>query len=51
MPQFDVHPNPVPAARSAYPWVVDNSRLKRETGFEYRYTSEQAFDTFAQSLK
>ena len=23
MPQFDVHPNPVPAARSAYPWVVD----------------------------
>jgi len=22
MAQFDVHPNPVPAARRAYPWVV-----------------------------
>jgi UDP-glucose 4-epimerase len=35
----------------AYPWVVDNSRLKREAGFEYRYTTEQAFDTFAESVK
>jgi UDP-glucose 4-epimerase len=34
-----------------YPWLVDNSRLKREAGFEYRYTTEQAFDDFAASLK
>lgn len=33
----------------AYPWVVDNSRLKKETGFEYQFTSEQAFDTFAEA--
>jgi UDP-glucose 4-epimerase len=35
----------------AYPWIVDNSRLKKETGFQYRYTTEQAFDAFAESQK
>ncbi len=30
-----------------YPWLVDNQRLKSETGFEYRYTTEETFDSFA----
>jgi UDP-glucose 4-epimerase len=33
----------------AYPWLVDSSRLKRETGFEYRHTTEQVFDSFVEA--
>jgi hypothetical protein len=38
------------ASYVAFPWLVDNSRLKRETGFEYQHTTGQAFEAFAQSL-
>ncbi len=31
----------------AYPWVVNSNRLKEETGFEYEFTTAQAFEAFA----
>ena len=34
----------------AYPWVVSNERLKRETGFSYRYSSEEAVAAYAKTL-
>lgn len=34
-----------------YPWLVENSKLKKEIGFNYRYTTEQALDAFVQTLQ
>ncbi len=30
-----------------YPWYVSSEKLRRATGFEYRYTSREAFEDFA----
>ncbi len=32
-----------------YPWVLDNSRVKKELGFTYQYTTEQALDAAIQA--
>lgn len=32
-----------------YAWLLDNSRVKRELGFTYRYTTEQALDAAIQA--
>lgn len=33
-----------------YPWVADISKIKRELGVEFRYTSSEAWETFATSV-
>ncbi len=33
-----------------YPWYVSSEKLCRETGFEYRYSSREAFEDFAQHV-
>jgi len=30
----------------SYPWVLDNSKLKREIGYQYHYTTAQALDAY-----
>ncbi len=32
-----------------HPWVLDNSKVKRELGFSYRFTAEQALDAAIQA--
>lgn len=34
-----------------YPWLLDNSRVKKELGFTYQYTSEQALDAAIEARK
>ncbi|MBU1672792.1 MAG: NAD-dependent epimerase/dehydratase family protein [Actinobacteria bacterium] len=34
-----------------YPWIVSSEKLKRETGFEYRYTSREAFQDWVDHVK
>ncbi len=33
-----------------YPWLIENSKLKKEIGFSYHYTTEQALDAFVRTL-
>ena len=35
----------------AYPWVASNERWKRETGFSYRYSSEEAIAAYVRTLR
>ncbi|MCH7552440.1 MAG: NAD-dependent epimerase/dehydratase family protein [Chloroflexi bacterium] len=34
----------------AYPWVGSNKKLKRETGFEYRYSAEDTVDQYLRAI-
>ncbi|MBI5585889.1 MAG: hypothetical protein HY892_18925 [Deltaproteobacteria bacterium] len=31
------------------PWITSNEKLKRETGYQFRYDTRQAFKDFARS--
>ncbi|MCU0844342.1 MAG: hypothetical protein MUC76_05380 [Spirochaetes bacterium] len=33
-----------------YPWYVSSEKLRRETGFQYRYSSREAFEDFARHV-
>ena len=34
-----------------YPWIASSDKLKRETGFQYRYDTRAAFEDFARSVR
>lgn len=34
-----------------YPWVVDNTKLIKEIGFSYRYTTQDALNTYLSTLR
>lgn len=34
-----------------YPWIVSSEKLRKETGFEYRYTSREAFEDWVNHVK
>lgn len=34
-----------------YPWVVSSEKLRRETGFQYRYSTAEAFQDFVRRVK
>lgn len=43
---------PSPAMRMmVHPWIADSKKLITETGYRYRYSSREAFESFARSVK
>jgi UDP-glucose 4-epimerase len=34
-----------------YPWIASNEKVKRELGYEFKYTTPEAFKDFAQHVK
>ncbi len=34
-----------------YPWIASNDKVKRELGYEFKYTTREAFDDFARHVK
>jgi UDP-glucose 4-epimerase len=42
-------PEALPMVR--FPWIASNQKLKRETGFRFRYTTREAFEDYARSVK
>lgn len=45
--RMDAPPGVIPFI--AYPWTLDNRRIKEEWGFEFRYTSEEAFQKLVEA--
>jgi UDP-glucose 4-epimerase len=43
---------PSPAMNQVrYPWIASNEKLKKETGYTFKYTTKEAFEDFAQHVK
>lgn len=34
-----------------YPWIASNQKLKRDTGFRFRYTTREAFEDYARHVR
>ena len=34
-----------------YPWIASNAKIKKETGYRFKYTTRQAFEDFARHVK
>jgi UDP-glucose 4-epimerase len=34
-----------------YPWIASNDKVKRELGYEFKYTTREAFEDFARHVK
>lgn len=34
-----------------YPWIASNAKVKKELGYSFRYTTREAFEDFARSVK
>jgi len=34
-----------------YPWIASNQKLKRDTGFQFRFTTREAFEDYARSVR
>jgi len=34
-----------------YPWIASNEKVKRELGYEFKYTTREAFEDFARHVK
>ncbi len=34
-----------------YPWIAGNHKLKRDTGFQFRFTSREAFEDYARHMR
>lgn len=42
-------PQALPMLR--YPWIASNQKLKRDTGFQFRYTTRVAFEDYARHVR
>jgi len=42
-------PTALPMLR--YPWIASNQKLKRDTGFQFRFTTREAFEDYARSVR
>jgi UDP-glucose 4-epimerase len=43
---------PSPALNmTVYPWIASNNKLKRELGYNFKYTSREAFEDFARHVR
>jgi hypothetical protein len=34
-----------------YPWITSNSKIKKELGYSFKYTTRTAFEDFARVVK
>ena len=43
---------PSPALKmTVYPWIASNDKVKRELGYEFKYTTREAFEDFARHVR